>query len=41
MPFTDTVINKAKPETKQRKLFDERGLFLLVNPKGGKWRRCK
>ena len=28
MPLTDTAIRKAKPEAKQRKLYDERGLFL-------------
>jgi hypothetical protein len=35
MPLTVTVIKKAKPETKQRKLYDELGLFLLISPKGG------
>ncbi len=37
MPLTDTAIKKAK----QRKLYDERGLFLLISPKGGKWWRFK
>lgn len=41
MSLTDTAIKKAKPEAKQRKLYDERGLFLLVSPKGGKWWRFK
>ncbi|PIR01265.1 MAG: integrase [Nitrospinae bacterium CG11_big_fil_rev_8_21_14_0_20_45_15] len=41
MPLTNTEIRNAKPETKARKLFDERGLFLLVTPKGGKWWRFK
>jgi len=41
MPLTDTAIKKAKPEAKQRKLYDERGMFLLVTPKGGKWWRFK
>jgi integrase len=41
MPLTDTAIRKAKPEAKQRKLYDERGLFLLISPKGGKWWRFK
>jgi len=37
MPLTDT----AKPGDKPVKLFDERGLFLLVSPAGGKWWRFK
>lgn len=41
MALTDTAIKKAKPAKKQYKLFDERGLFLLVAPKGGKWWRFK
>ena len=41
MSLTDTAIKKAKPEAKQRKLYDERGLFLLISPKGGKWWRFK
>ncbi len=41
MPLTDTAIRKAKPDTKQKKLFDEKGLFLLISPKGGKWWRLK
>ncbi|MES9933555.1 MAG: integrase arm-type DNA-binding domain-containing protein [Candidatus Sedimenticola sp. PURPLELP] len=41
MPLTDTAIRNAKPEAKARKLFDERGLFLLISPKGGKWWRFK
>jgi integrase len=41
MPLTNTAIRKAKPEAKQRKLYDERGLFLLVSPKGGKWWRFR
>jgi integrase len=39
MPLTNTAVRNAKPESKPRKLFDERGLFLLMNPNGGKlWR---
>jgi len=39
MPLTSTSVRNTKPEAKQRKLFDERGLFLLVKPNGGKlWR---
>lgn len=41
MPLTDTAIRNAKPEAKPLKLFDERGLFLLVTPAGGKWWRLK
>lgn len=41
MPLTDTTIKKAKTGTRARKLYDERGLFLIINPKGGKWWRFK
>ncbi len=41
MPLTDTAIRRAKPEAKPRKLFDERGLFLLLSQNGGKWWRFK
>jgi integrase len=41
MPLTDTAIKKAKIGTKARKLYDERGLFLIISPKGGKWWRFK
>jgi len=41
MPLTDTTIRNAKPGAKPAKLFDERGLFLLVTPTGGKWWRLK
>lgn len=41
MPLTDTAIRNAKPGDKPRKLADERGLFILVTPKGGKWWRLK
>ncbi len=40
-PLTATKIDKAKPETKQKKLFDGGGLFLLIAPSGGKWWRFK
>ncbi len=39
--LTDTAIRRAKPEPKARKLFDERGLYLIVTPGGGKWWRFK
>lgn len=41
MPLTDTAIRNAKPAGKPFKLFDTQGLFLLVNPSGGKWWRLK
>ena len=41
MALTDTEVKKAKPQAKPFKLFDERGLFLLVAPAGGKWWRFK
>lgn len=41
MPLTETAIKKAKPQAKQRKLFGERGLFLLMSSKRGKWWRSK
>jgi integrase len=41
MALTDAQIRKAKPAAKQTKLFDERGLFLLVVPTGGKLWRLK
>lgn len=42
MALTDTAIRKAKPADKPFKLFDEKGLFLLVTSKGGgKWWRLK
>ncbi len=41
MALTDTAVKNAKPTDKPRKLFDERGLFLLVAPAGGKWWRLK
>ena len=37
MPLTDTAARNAKPGAKPAKLFDERGLFLIVTPAGGKW----
>ena len=41
MPLTDTAIKNATSTAKPFKLFDERGLFLLVTPSGGKWWRLK
>lgn len=41
MALTDTAVRKARPRTKPIKLFDERGLFLLIAPNGGKWWRFR
>lgn len=39
MPLTDTAIRAAKPTEKQQKLFDGKGLYLLITPRGTKsWR---
>jgi len=37
--LTDTEIRKTKPQEKPFKLADERGLFMLVHPNGGKYWR--
>jgi integrase len=34
MPLTDTAIRNAKPQNKQYKLTDEKGMYLLVNQTG-------
>jgi integrase len=39
MPLTNLKVTKAKPKEKPYKLTDERGMYLLVHPKGGKWWR--
>ena len=41
MALTDTVIRTSKPRSKTFKLFDSAGLYLEVNPGGGKWWRWK
>lgn len=41
MTLSDTKIRNTKPRSKQYKLFDGDGLFLLVTPAGGKWWRFK
>jgi integrase len=41
MPLTNIQVDKAKPEAKDRKLFDEKGLYLLVKSGGHKWWRFK
>jgi integrase len=41
MALTDTKVRNAKPRKVAFKIFDERGLFLLVTPGGGKWWRFR
>jgi len=41
MSLTDTGIRRAKIIDKPYKMFDSRGLFLLVTPNGGKWWRFR
>lgn len=41
MPLTDTPIRSSRPGPKPVKLFDERGLFLIITPAGGKWCRFR
>lgn len=39
MALSDTAIKNAKPAAKPFKLTDGAGLYLLINPNGGKWWR--
>jgi integrase len=41
MPLTDAKVRNAKPAAKPFKLSDGGGMFLLVQPSGGKWWRYK
>ena len=41
MSLAESVIRSAKPRGKPYKLFDERGLFMLVHPRGTKYWRLK
>jgi integrase len=41
MPLSATQVDKAKPQDKDYKLSDEKGLFLLVKPSGSKYWRLK
>ncbi len=41
MPLSNTAIRNAKPGEKNRKMFDGRGLYLEISPRGGKWWRLK
>jgi len=40
-PLTDTFLRTVKPESKEKKIFDGGGLYLLVTPTGGKLWRLK
>lgn len=37
MPLTDVAVRNAKPGPKTIRIRDERGLYLEISPKGGKW----
>jgi integrase len=39
--LSDTAVRTAKPAAKPFKLYDERGLYLLVQPNGSRWWRFK
>jgi hypothetical protein len=41
MALTDTAIKQAKHGAKPIKLYDEKGLFLLLQPSGGKLWKLK
>jgi hypothetical protein len=41
MALSDTAVKNAKPRAKPYKLADGLGLYLLVQPAGGKWWRLK
>jgi hypothetical protein len=41
MALTDIAIRRAKPRDKPYKLFDEKGMYLLVSPVGAKLWRLK
>lgn len=41
MALFDATLRNAKPKPKTYKLYDEKGLFLIVTPKGGRWWRFR
>jgi integrase len=41
MSLSDTAVRAAKPRQKPYKLTDEKGLYLLVHPRGGRYWRLK
>ncbi len=41
MALNDTKLRNAKPKEKAYKLYDEKGLFIIIRPNGGKWWRYR
>ncbi|MEM3484522.1 MAG: integrase arm-type DNA-binding domain-containing protein [Candidatus Methanomethyliaceae archaeon] len=41
MALTDLKVKNAKPGERPYKMYDEKGLYLLVTPSGGKWWRLR
>jgi len=41
MPLTDVAVRNAKPGPKTIRLRDDRGLYLEISPRGGKWWRLR
>jgi hypothetical protein len=41
MPLTDVAVRQARPNQKEYKLCDERGLLLIIRPNGSKWWRLR
>ena len=41
MPLTATLVKNTEPESKTKRLYDVRGLYLEVSHLGGKWWRFK
>ena len=39
MSLTNTAVDSAKPRDKAYKITDEKGMFLLIKPSGGKYFR--
>ncbi len=39
MALTDIKLKNAKPKDKPYKLYDEKGLYIIITPKGSKWWR--
>lgn len=41
MALSDTKLRNAKPKDKDYKVYDERGLFIIIKKTGGKWWRLR